>query len=466
MTLATRGSAEHATESAAERSTIARHAATVLVGQLAVMAFGVTDTVVAGRYSEHALAALSVGSATFVSVYVGLTGMLQSMLPIWAQLHGANRPIELGRALRQTLYICLVGGLLGIWLLLNPGPLLRWAEVPAELQQEASRYLAVLALGLPPALLFRIYSTLNQGLGRPRLVTWVQLGSLGLKIPLSVWFTFGGWGLEPQGAVGCAWATVLVNYSMLALAIFNLYTQPLYRPYALWQRLEAPHWQQLGQLMRLGLPGGLSIMVEVTSFTLMALFIARLGSVASAGHQIAANAAAVLYMVPLSLGIATSARVSYWRGAEQPALAKVALRSGFWLAGSCALVLAGSMWLARVPLAEAYSRSPAVVLAASSLLGWVALYHLADAIQAVAVFVLRSYRITVWPLLVYSVMLWGVGLAGGFALAYRGLGPWPAMQNPEAFWAASAVALAVTAIIFAMTLRRAMRQDDLLVSAS
>lgn len=446
---------------AAERATIARHAATVLVGQLAVMAFGVTDTVVAGRYSEHALAALSIGSATFVSVYVGLTGMLQSMLPIWAQLHGANRPLELGRALRQTLYICLIGGLLGIWLLLNPGPLLRWAEVPPDLQQEASRYLAVLALGLPPALLFRIYSTLNQGLGRPRLVTWVQLGSLALKIPLSVWFTFGGWGLEAQGAVGCAWATVLVNYAMLALAIFNLYTQPLYRPYALWQKLEPPNAALLGQLLRLGLPGGLSIMVEVTSFTLMALFIARLGSVASAGHQIAANVAAVLYMVPLSLGIATSARVSYWRGAEQPALAKLALRSGFWLAGSCAVVLASAMWLARVPLAEAYSRSPAVVLAASSLLGWVALYHLADAIQAVAVFVLRSYRITVWPLLVYSVMLWGVGLAGGFALAYHGVGPWPAMQNPEAFWIASAVALAVTALIFAMTLRRAIRQDDL-----
>ncbi|MFZ4285696.1 MATE family efflux transporter [Variovorax sp. HJSM1_2] len=448
-----------------ERNTIARHAATVLAGQLAVMAFGVTDTVVAGRYSEHALAALSVGSATFVSVYVGLTGMLQSMLPIWAQFHGANRPLELGRALRQTLYICLVGGLLGIWLLLNPGPLLRWAEVPLDLQQEVSRYLAVLALGLPPALLFRVYSTLNQGLGRPRLVTWVQLGSLALKIPLSIWFTFGGWGLQAQGAVGCAWATVLVNYGMLMLAIFNLRTQPLYRPYALWQKLEAPDRQQLGPLLRLGLPGGLSIMVEVTSFTLMALFIARLGSVASAGHQIAANVGAVLYMVPLSLGIATSARVSYWRGAGQPDLAKLALRSGFWLAGGCALVLAGTMWLARVPLAEAYSRSPAVVLTASSLLAWVALYHLADAIQAVAVFVLRSYGITLWPLLVYSVMLWGVGLLGGFALAYHGIGAWPAMQKPEAFWAASAAALAATAIIFAITLARAVRRDEAISAA-
>ena len=55
-----------------ELATIARHAGTVLAGQLAVMAFGVTDTIVAGRFSSDALAALSVASAVFVSVYVVL----------------------------------------------------------------------------------------------------------------------------------------------------------------------------------------------------------------------------------------------------------------------------------------------------------------------------------------------------------------------------------------------------------
>ena len=39
-----------------ELATIARHAGTVLAGQLAVMAFGVTDTIVAGRFSSDALA--------------------------------------------------------------------------------------------------------------------------------------------------------------------------------------------------------------------------------------------------------------------------------------------------------------------------------------------------------------------------------------------------------------------------
>ena len=67
----------------------------------------------------------------------------------------------------------------GLAVLLFPGALLRWTEVPVALQGEVTRYLAVLALALPPALLFRMYSTLNQSLGKPQLVTWLQLAVAG-----------------------------------------------------------------------------------------------------------------------------------------------------------------------------------------------------------------------------------------------------------------------------------------------
>ena len=305
-----------------ELSTITRHAVTVLAGQLAVMAFGVTDTIVAGRYSESSLAALSVGSAIFISVYVALMGVLQALLPVWAEQRGAQQPEAVGRSLRQALYLCSAAAVLGMAVLLSPGPLLRWTEVPPALRPQVENYLAVLALALPPALLFRIYSTLNQALGHPRLVTWLQLGSLFIKLPLSVWFTFGGWGLPAQGVVGCAWATLVVNCSMLALAVWLLRTQDIYTPLGLWRRMEPPHWPTIAGFARLGIPAGLAVMVEVTSFTLMALFIARQGTTSAAAHQIAANMAAVLYMVPLSLSIATSARVSYWLGARQPQLAR------------------------------------------------------------------------------------------------------------------------------------------------
>ncbi len=187
-----------------ELKTITRHAGTVLIGQLAVMAFGVTDTLVAGRYSESALATLSVGSAIYMSVYVGLMGVLQALLPVWAELHGGRRFAALGRSVRQALYLCAMVSVTGMVALLNPDQVMRWTQVPETLQAEVNHYLAVLALALPPSMLFRMYSTLNQALGKPALVTWLQAGSLLVKVPLSIWFAFGGFGLEPHGAVGCA----------------------------------------------------------------------------------------------------------------------------------------------------------------------------------------------------------------------------------------------------------------------
>ena len=440
-----------------ERRIIARHTGTLLVGQLAVMAFGVTDTVVAGRYAEDALAALSVGTAVFISVFVGLMGVLQALLPIWAELHGARQPEALGRSVRQAMYLCALAIAVGLAALLFPGPVLRWAEVPPALQGEVTRYLAVLALSLPPALLFRVYSTLNQSLGKPLLVTWVQIGALALKVPLSIWFTFGGLGLAPQGAVGCAWATLLVNYAMLGVALWTLRTQDLYRPYGLWRAMERPDWRQIAAFARLGVPAGLAVMVEVTSFTLMALFIARLGSVASAAHQIAANLAAVLYMAPLSFGIATSARVSYWLGAGDAKAARRTIRTGFKLVLAMAVVSCGAVALGRWQIAGIYSSNPQVVAVAAGLFAWLAVYHLGDASQALCVFVLRCYRVAIAPLVAYCVLLWGVGLAGGYVLAYRGVASFEPQHTPGAFWAAGAFALALLSLILPAILWRAVR---------
>ena len=423
------------------------------------MAFGITDTVIAGRYSDASLAALSVASAIYISVFVALMGTLQALLPIWAELHGAGKAVEVGPSFRQALYL---GGFtiaLGILILLSPGAVLRGTQVPPALRDEAERYLAVLAMALAPALLFRMYSTLNQSLGKPLLVTALQLGALLIKIPLSIWFVFGGAGLESQGVVGCAWATLIVNYGLFGVAVWMVRTHPLYRPYKIWRALEAPQWHQIAAFARLGIPGGLGIMVEVTSFTLMALFIARLGVVSSAGHQIASNLAAVMYMLPLSIAIAASSRVSFWRGAGDNTKALAAIRLGFKMVIFTSLILSIALFFTRGWLVPMYTRNPEVSAIALPLLGWVLVFHLFDALQALCVFLLRCFGVTVAPLLVYTVLLWGVGLGGGYLLAYHGLGPWPAQGTAYAFWTASTFALGSASLVISVILHRVVKRE-------
>ncbi|HSV59803.1 MAG TPA: MATE family efflux transporter [Variovorax sp.] len=444
--------------SRSETRLIAHHAGTVLVGQLAVMAYSVTDTIVAGRYAENALAALSVAAAIFISVFVALMGALQALLPVWAELHGAERRADVGRSVRQSLYLCSATIVVGMSILLWPGPLLRWTEVPQAMRGDVEGYLTVLAFALPPALLFRLFSTLSQSLGKPQVVTVLQLGSLFVKVPLSIWFTFGGAGLPALGLVGCGFATLLVNWGLLACAVWLLRNESFYRECRIWQRMEPPDWHQIGQFLRLGVPAGLAVLVEVTSFTLLALFIARLGTAASAAHQIASNLTALFYMVPLSLAISTSARVSFWQGAGDTVRARRACRRGLELTLGCALFFGMALLLLRHQLPAIYSDNPQVIAVAAVLLLPIAAFHLADATQVLCLFVLRCYRVTVAPLLIYCGLLWGVGLSGGYLLAYRGLGPWPAMQSPLAFWLMSALALWLTAGCLATVLWRTVKR--------
>ena len=439
---------------------VGRHAITVLAGQLAVMAFGTTDTIVASRYSQDAVAALSVGSAIFVSVYASLMGIFQALLPLWSEQRGAGQPQAIGHSLRQSMYLCLLACVLGMSVLMMPDALLRWTDVPEAMQQEVKQYLRMLAWGLPPALLFRIYSALNQALGHPKLVTWLQLISLLIKIPLSIWFTFGGLGLSPMGAVGCALATLVVNYTMFGVALWLIRSQDFYAPLALWTRMEPPDIRMLGRFCKLGIPAGLAILVEVTSFTLMALYVARQGSLSSASHQIAANLAAIGYMFPLSLAIAASARVSYWRGAGDEVLARQLIQQCFKLSALMGITVSAILLIARNLIADIYTDSPQVLALTSWLLICVAAYHVADSVQTYCIFVLRSYRVTVAPLIIYCVLLWGGGLGLGYWFAYewQATASWHGWQaTPMPFWVCSTAALFVTALAFSIILFKVIK---------
>ena len=431
-----------------EARTLLRHASTVLIGQLAVMAFGIADTFIAGQFSTSALAALSVGSAIYISVYVALNGLIQALLPVWSELRGAGAKAALGQSVRQALYLCLVVSVLGTLALLFPDPWLAHTQVPVELQDDVRAYLRILAIAVGPSLLFRMFATLNQSLGMPMWITGLQLAALIMKVPLSLWFTLGGLGLQAQGVVGCAWATLLVNLWLMGMSICLLRIRTVYQEFEIWHPLEAPHVQTLKNFLRLGIPSALSLMVEVTAFTMMALFISRQGLVAAASHQIATSVATVLYMVPLALGIACSSRVGFWLGANEPRRAQQAAHTGLKLALLLAIFCSASLAIFKNILASWFSTDLAVSLAAATVLGWVALYHLVDALQAVCAFILRCYRITLLPLIIYSVMLWGVGLYGACVWAYEGLLSWPAKPEVSTFWAASGAALVIVSLAF------------------
>lgn len=440
-----------------ERKTILKHAGTVLIGQLAVVAFGVTDTIIAGRYDPQALAVLSVSSAVYVSVYVTLLGVIQALLPMFAELYGGKKFSSVGELLRQSLYVWLALSVIGAMVLLSPYFLLESTQVPVSIQAEAQSYLGILAMALPAALFFRLYSSLNQSIGKPRLVTWIQIAALLCKIPLSIVLTFGTSASQGMGIAGCALATVIVSFVMCFIALILLWRSDIYQRFEIWKPMAKPDFAKLKQMAKLGIPNGLSVLVEVTSFTLMALFIARQGTTATASHQIAANMTALLYMIPLSFSIAISARLSYWIGAANFQQMRHVLAIGFQLVVMEALLLATVLFIFSNEIAMVYAKDDQVAQLSAQLLLLVGFYHIGDAVQTLCFFVLRSFKVTFLPMMVYGSMLWGVGLSGGYLLAYEGIGNIAPTQSPDAFWLMSVIALVLVCVGLLLLIGRVLR---------
>ncbi len=434
---------------------IAHLAWPVFVGQIAVLAFSTVDTVMAARVSAIDLAALAVGAAVYVSIFLGLMGTVLAIGPIAGQLFGAGRLREAGHEGEQAVWLALALAVPGCIALAFPEPFLALASVDGVVAAKVRAYLHGLGFALPPALVFTVFRGFNVAVSRPKAVMALQIAGLALKVPLTAALVFGlalpgpldGWRLPALGTAGCGIATAIVMWLQAGAAIVLLRRDPFYARFGLGRRLSPPAWTSLGPLLRLGVPMGLSILVEVTGFTFMAFFVARFGATAVAGHQIAANMVALMFMLPLAIGNSTGTLVAQAIGAADPAAAKRLGWHGMAIGCGLGVAVAGAVYAGRHVLVHAYTDNASIVAAALPIVAWLALFHVVDAAQTVAAFVLRAWRIATLPLLVYGVAVWGIGLGGGYAIAFDRSGRTPEWAHgAQGFWAMGAAGLLVTAL--------------------
>ncbi|MFM6921557.1 MAG: MATE family efflux transporter, partial [Polynucleobacter victoriensis] len=122
-------------------------------------------------------------SSVFISIYVGLTGVVSALAPIAGQLFGAKRFDEIGEEVRQGWWLSLGLSLFGILILANPGILLSIANASPEVEAKAILYLQIVAWGLPASMAMRVLVAFHNAVSKPTVITWLQIIGLLLKIP-------------------------------------------------------------------------------------------------------------------------------------------------------------------------------------------------------------------------------------------------------------------------------------------
>jgi MATE family multidrug resistance protein len=396
-----------------------------------------------GHASPADLAAMGLGASVYSSVLMGLTGVVSALNPIVAHHYGAQRWSAIGPSYIQGLWLALFLSALGFPVLAFPGFWLARIDAAPDVRELVTQYLRLLSFALPAGLLFRTTYAFNVAVSRPKVMMAVQVVGLVLKVVLNYALIFGRLGLPRLGAVGCGLASLIVLWALFGMGWAYTHLDPGYRRFAIgWAR---PRWAPLKEHVWLGVPIGLAYALESTSFSFVTLLIARLGTSVTGGHQVVSNIAAISFQIPLALSLATATLAAHALGGGDPAHARRVGFTGIRVAVTAAALTALTVWTLRRGIVGLYTSDAAVTAVALSLIGYLAAFHVFDALQGITAFVLRAYKVTIVPTVIYAVALWGLGLVGGYMVAFR-----PVLGGPlgaAGMWLMQSVALGLTSLL-------------------
>lgn len=399
-----------------------RLAAPVVVVQVGIMLLGVVDTMVVGHFSSEALAAVALGHVAIMAVSSFVLGTLLAIDPLVAQALGAGDRPAARRAVQRGLVVA-AGLLVPSALLLLPSEtILTVLRQPAEIVPIAARYIRICIPGMLPYYGFFVLRQALQAMGRLRPIV-ITIIVVNLFNAFADWLLVFGIGPLPQlGPQGSAWATTAAR-TMLLLGLLLIARRDLGPLLAPLDRAVL-QWRPLWRTVRLGLPIGFQVQLEMVAFAVIALVMGGLGTLQMAAHQVTINLASLTFMVPLGVAQATSIQVGLAIGAGNSDGARRAASAGLLIGAGFMSATGAAFIVAPRALAAAYTSAPEVVALAALLIPVAGFFQIFDGLQIVSAGALRGAGDTRAPLVVNIIGFWCLGLPASLLLAFRfDLGP-------------------------------------------
>jgi len=429
----------------------------MMIAQLANTAMGFVDTLMSGRVSPRDLAAVALGNSIWVPVFLLTTGVVLATTPNVAKRFGAGQHGQIGPLVRQALWMGLGVGFLAAVLMWNAEPVLHLLNVEQGLIAPSMAYLRAVACGFPAVALYQVLRCYSDGLGHTRPSMVIGVIGLLLNIPLNYIFIYGKLGVPAMGGVGCGWATSLVMLFMFLAMLFWVRRAEYYQASQLFERFDWPVWPELRRLLSVGVPIGVAVFAEASIFSVIALLIGALGATVVAGHQIALNFTSLIFMIPLSLGMAITVRIGQALGRDAPRDARFVAGLGIGAGLLYACFSAGLMLLFSEQIARIYTTDPAVIQVAAGLFFYAALFQFSDVVQVTAAGALRGYQDTRMTMVFTLFAYWGIGLPLGYLLGLTDiLGE---ASGPAGLWQGLIAGLSCAAILLSIRLVRSARKE-------
>lgn len=429
----------------------------ILIGQLATVGMGAADVAMTGHTNPEELAAVSLGAAIWSIVLVTVSGIMMAINTLVAHEIGAARHDRVPHIVRQSLWKALLVGLVACLLTNMAALVFDHLMLEPAVAAKAKLFVHIISCALPPFAAYRALYGYSTSINQTKPVMVIALAALALNIFVNYLLIYGHWGMPKLGGVGCAVATTCCVWMMLLAMLAWIRIAPAYRATYPLTHWEWPELSSIGPMLRLGLPIGVTYFAEVSAFGVISLLVARFGVIQVSAHQIALNFSSVVFMVPLTFGIALVTRVGHAVGEANLRKARFISWVGVAMSLTAAIVSAAVITIFRHQIAQAYTSDPQVQALCAQLLLFAALFQLSDATQVATSCAIRGYKVTRQPMLIQLLAFWGFSLPIGYVL---GLAPQGFIWSPAepmaaaGFWIGLVTGLTVAAVLLTWYLNR------------
>ncbi|EGA68947.1 multidrug efflux protein [Vibrio sinaloensis DSM 21326] len=441
-----------------EANTLIKLATPVLIASVAQTGMGFVDTVMAGGVSATDMAAVSIAASIWLPSILFGVGLLMALVPVVAQLNGSGRQVKIPFEIQQGLAMALLISIPIIAVLFQTQTILGLMDVEPLMAEKTNGYMHAVMYAVPAFLLFQTLRSFTDGMSLTKPAMVIGFFGLMLNIPLNWIFVYGKFGAPALGGVGCGVATAIVYWVMFLMLLGYVMTSNRVAHINLFGQFHKPEIKPLIRLFKLGFPVAAAMFFEVTLFAVVALLVAPLGSLIVAAHQVAINFSSLVFMLPMSIGAATSIRVGHRLGEGNVEGAAIASRVGLIVAVLMALGTALLTVLLREQVALLYTDNRAVIEIALQLLMLAAVYQVTDAVQVVAAGALRGYKDMAAIFNRTFIAYWILGLPIGYIL---GMTNWIVEpMGAHGFWFGFILGLSSAAIMLGLRLRWMHKQSD------
>ncbi|WEX75839.1 MATE family efflux transporter [Sinorhizobium numidicum] len=401
--------------------------------QLAQLAINTTDVLMVGKLGATQLAAIILATQTFFMIFIFGSGFANAVVPMAAQAQGRGDRISVRRSVRMGMWVVLLYGVLTAPILWMAEPILLFAGQKPEVAALAGEYLRIAQWAIFPSLIFMVLRAFLSGLERAGVILYVTLATLVLNAVLCYLLIYGHFGFPALGIFGAAIAALGVALLGAILTIAYIRGRPELNQYELFARFWRPDWPAFREVIHLGIPISLTILAEVSLFTVASLLMGTIGTIELAAHGIALQFASIAFMIPLGLAQAGTVRVgfAYGRGdmlgVRRAAIAVLVLGCGFAAVGSTIFALF-PRHLAALYLDTSRPDAAEVLAFAGPLIVIAGAFQLVDGLQAIAAGMLRGLKDTKIPMILAMISYWPIGFfcawTFAFPLNFGGIGVW------------------------------------------